>query len=655
MSQQIVRPEDFKTPPGVHQIQGIIYRGEGSPVGQRSSPKLGAIYVDYIAGNIWTCSIINDVTGWQPFYSALKTGISIDTDVQEGDFIGIYGPGAWSNASAALNVTREFPVSGGCEFSAWAAGGQNAIAAFSSTETFNGTSWSISAASLLTAPPTPGSGNLLNLNGAGSQSAAWALGGTNFAGTAYSFMQVFNGDAWSNTSINGLTASAYAASNGTLNSAWHMQGFAGLVGEYFNGSVWARIPANGIFITVGGNKGIGSSNSHFACGGAPSTSSSAYSYTFFYNGYAYFVGNSLNAPRAGHQASGNTLNALISGGTSDLGGGAGTYLTTSEFYNGCTWGAGNPLSISARARGANAGSRNMGIVAGGTTDGTTKLNTTEMHAQTTYRKMNFTRAMGAMNIGTAYGVVNASNTATLMTGDVVSHRLPYRKFFGLNRHQHYSATFYLEAARTVTSITAIAGGTATVVLGTSNTEITKGMLLEVSGSATVANNGLFPVVGVTNGTTLTIKNPNAVTQGASGNAQLVWGNRIVGLPTADITVSGNNVTFNFNLTGTITGNTFLRLITKNSILYVPYASTSGAAGSQYNFGSYVINSITGTTVVCSKIHSQHVTETIACTSTEILNHSIAKDVAEAEDYIFGFNNRMNLITNTSNDTAFERW
>lgn len=654
MTQQIVRPEDFKTPPGVHQIQRMVYRGEGSPIGQKTSPTLGAIYIDYIAGNIWSCSTINDVNGWQPFYTYLQTGITIDTDVQEGDFIGIYGPGTWTNASAATNVARDSTVSGGSEFSAWMAGGQTAVAALSSTETFNGTSWLMSANSLLTAPATPGTGELLNLHGSGSQSAAWALGGTIFAGTAYSFMQTFNGETWTLSSAVGLTITSKGASGGTLYSAWNMLGdFNGLNGEYFNGSSWLRIPLNGIFITIGRNKGNGTSNSHFATGGAISSSGSAYSYTFAYNGFAYFVSNYLNNPRVDHLASGSTLNTLISGGSNDLGGGR-TYYTSSEFYNGCTWGTGNPLSISVRARGANSGSRNMGMIAAGTTNGTTKLSSTELHTQSIYRRLDFTKSLCAIDIGMAYGVTNANYTASNMTGDIITHRVPYKRFFGFNRHQHYSSNFYLESPRAINSIVANVDGTMTVVVATSNLEITKGMLFEITGSATTVNNGIFPVTNFSGGATITVKNPNAMNQGASGNASLLWGNRIIGLPTQMVTV-GSSVDFAFNLTGSLSTNTFHRLIPKNSIVYVPYAATSGAAGSQYNYGTYIVNLMVGNALLCSPIHSKHQTETITCTTVEILTHSIAKSVAEAEDFVLGYNGRMNLNTNTSNDANYDRW
>lgn len=661
MSQAIVRAQDFKNPPGIHQIQKILYRGEGSPIGQKKSPNLGAIYVDYISGNIWSCTIANDVNGWEPFYTQVKNSITIDTNVQEGDFIGIWGPGTWANASANTNVARDSAISDGSEFSAWMAGGKNAIAALSSTETFNGISWLISANSLLTAPAVPGTGNLFNLNGGGSQTAAWALGGQLFAGVVcYGFMQIFNGDTWA-LGPNGLLASSYGASGGTLYSAWHTQGTqVGLsptapLAEYYNGSTWTQIVGNlALPSAIIGQKGIGTNNSNIICGGAISFSGAAFSYSMVFNGYQYVYGAFLNNARVDHQISGSTLNGLVSGGSNSLGGGR-TYYLSSEFYNGCTWGVGNNLSISVRAKGVSSGSRNIGMVAAGTTDGTTKLSSTELHTQSIYRKLDFTNAMGAMDIGIAYGVQNINYTASIMAGDVITHRLPYQRFFGLNKEIHYPSNFYLESSRVINSITANVDGTATVILNTSNTQITKGMLLNITGSATTVNNGIFPVTSFSGGTSVTIKNPNAVNQLASGNATLNWGNRIIGLPTSLITYTAPNVIFTFDLTGTITANTLSKLIGINSIIYVPYATTSGTNGSQYNFGTYVVNSISSNTITCTAIHSQHSTETIVCNTIEILNHSIAKTEAESEDFVLGYNSRMNLITNQSNDANFEKW
>jgi len=654
MSQQIVRAEDFRTPPGIHQIQRMLYRGEGSPIGQKSSPNIGAIYVDYIGGTIWICTIANNVSGWKPFYSQIASSVTIDTDVQEGDFVGIYGPGTWANASANINTAREYPASGGSEFSAWLAGGQTAVAALSSTETFNGSTWAMSANSLLTAPATPGTGELYALNGGGSQTAAWARGGRIFGGlVGYSFTQAFNGDTWALTST-GKNSNAWGASGGTFYSAWYNSDGDG---EYFNGAVWVELPLGALTANVGvtAAKGIGSDNSHFICGGLDSpVGSIRYSGTAFFNGYNYTVGSNLNFSRSSHQIAGNAINATVSGGSSAVSSSI-TCYSLSEFFNGITWGSGSFLSLGVRAAAANAGSRNKMIVAAGTTNGTTKLNTTEIYTQSIYRKLNFANAMGAMKIGIATNVVNASYIANVMSGDIVTHRIPYRRYFGLEKFVHYPSTYFLESIRSITSITANVDGTATVILGTSNTEITKGMLLNITGSATTVNNGLFPVVNFSGGTSVTIKNPNAANQGASGDAALVWGNRIIGLPTTNITYTAPNVIFTFNLTGTISASTLAKLAIVNSVIYVPCAPTSGPAGSQFNFGTYVVNSVSTNTITCSAIHSQHATETIACTTVEILNHTLAKSVSEAEDYVLGFNGRMNLITNSSNDANFEKW
>jgi len=135
--------------------------------------------------------------------------------------IGIFGPGAWSNASANINVARAQSVSSGSEYAGWQAGGVDALGNISSTELFNGTSWLMSANSLLTAPATPGTGNLRRLHGGGSQSSAWALGGQGLADTnVYSFMQVFNGDTWTLNGLNTIFSStSMAAHGGTLYAA----------------------------------------------------------------------------------------------------------------------------------------------------------------------------------------------------------------------------------------------------------------------------------------------------------------------------------------------------------------------------------------------------------------------------------------------------
>src|ERR1035437_4349770 len=102
MAQQaILQVSDFKSGSTVHNIQGVLYRGEGSPLGQRISTQLGALYVDILSGGLWIANSISVNTGWEPFYNQ-ATAITVSSDVQEGDLIGIYGAGSWA-ASGALD------------------------------------------------------------------------------------------------------------------------------------------------------------------------------------------------------------------------------------------------------------------------------------------------------------------------------------------------------------------------------------------------------------------------------------------------------------------------------------------------------------------------------------------------------------------------
>ncbi len=627
MSQQILQTTDFASGNVVHNVQGVLYRGEGSPLGQKTSTQLGAIYIDITSGNLWLANSISSNTGWQPFYSQITTGITVSSDVQEGDLIGIYGAGTWA-ASGNLTASKTGLSGFGSSSAGVMAGGINVTPLFSVSELFNGVTWTAS-------------GNMsqskFSTGSAGSQNAGLIGGGFTTALTSVS--ETFNGTAWSTTG--NLTQSKYLVTGaGSLNAGLMLGGNNAAsvsTSELFNGATW--VAGSGLTQTKQDVTAFGSQNAAAVSGGTTSGSVN-FSTSELFNGSTWNTAAVISQTKSGAGGDGSQNSGLMAGGSNSVG------SSVTELFNGTTWSLSGALPQTV-FEGASSGSQKGAFVAGGIS-GATVLNISQIHSQSTYRRLNYPNLPSATNIGMAYNVSSTTSSASLCRGDIPNTRIASQNMFGFSKHTQESS-IVLEATRNITSITA--SGQTAIITTSSNTNICNGMLLQISNASNTNNNGLFPVISFSGGTQITVKNPNAVTQAsATGTVQLIYGNRLSGLTTTSITVTGGSAVLTFSSAGGLSASNFQRLVKVGGNIYIPYSATSGSAGSSINWGTYRITAVGSLTVTVTTLNAAAATEaSIACTAVEYFAQCFTEKVVPTGSFIMGFNNRLGLVQKAMND------
>lgn len=649
MSQAIITYTDFATASTADQIQGMLYKGQGFPIGVVSSLTAGALYLDSLSGTLWTATAANSTTAWKTFYSQNLPGSTIDTDIQEGDFVALLG-GATFSTSGNLNFTRYNHLSAGSQNATIITLGNStvtssgAISTITSSELYNGATW-VSASNMILSNSSAATGAAVAL---GSQFATFIPQNT------LSISHLFNGSVWSTTGVSiNLSGGPYNASVGTSNAALE----TGTATVWFwNGNTW--------FTQVIGSAGFslnatGSINNSTYWGNNGVVTQTFNGSTFL-NGTVLPVSNpSLASNGYGSAFAATSLYTPSSGPSQQL------------IYNSCTWATGGSEVLNVFGLGAGggvsgaAGSQNAGIISGGyVVAASGPTNGTQQANQKVYRRLTFTNAPTATNIGIAIGTSNANLSANIVYGDVSNLRLPGNNFFGLSPISSQENTrIYLENARTPTavSITINGDGTCTTVLS-SGTNICKGLLLEVSGyvGSLTVNNGFFPVTNFSGTTSITFKNPNAVASvTTTSNFRLCWGNRLSGLTSASITVSGNVGTVTFASVGNLSTTTFAQLVKVGGVIYIPYASASGAAGSALNYGTYRITAVSTSggagsspTISFTSQNTYALTETISCNTIEYWSQAFVESSNIGPSfYRLGYNGKMRLTSKPICDDA----
>lgn len=501
--------------------------GSGSPNGVVSSSVTGSIYNDTTNNIMYLKSTGSGNTGWtqvsaassnvySQHYRNVNITLAVDTGTtyspNVGDLVGIFGAGSWS-ASGNTNISRESAAGGGSQNATWMAGGQNTLASgLSSTELFNGATWSLS-------------GNLnqsraLSFGTIGSQNAGLVTGG--FQSNAFTSTELFNGATWS---LSGnLNLSKYNLSeNGSQNAALATGGAnaangSSTITEFFNGGTWTFV--SNLNTVSGQASALGSQNATLIAGGTLSTGVTV-SNTQLFNGSSWIYSGNLNISRGFGAGSHGSQNAgLVSGGGLTVVTGT---ITSTELFNGSTWSLSGNLN-SSRTLAASGGSQNAGIVMGGEGSGAVALLSTELHNQTTYRKLYPRYLKTSKNIGVMTGITSA--TATVMIQ-------------GYNSSVTYPANMYIIAnKKAICSIaneqnqtTALIVSTVAISNTASNTwiynlesspnllNLVPGMFCWVSGDANAGNNGTFVISQVVTTADLVLKNTNGVTSNPS-NASL---------------------------------------------------------------------------------------------------------------------------------------
>ena len=247
-----------------------------------------------------------------------------------------YNGTSWTDAPV-LNTGRSAGGGNGPQTSAIYFGGIVTPTSTTATETFDGSSWSTSPATLGTAVDEMGSAN----NGT-SNSTALSVGGlVNNAHPQQDATQEYNksanvitAGAWGSAPIMNTARSALgAARNGTQTSCLAFSGYegspAGIKTEEFDGSSWAN--KNSMGTGRYNTPGTGIVTAALAAGGnAPPQSSS----TEEFDGTNWAANpTGLNTARYMGPLTGTQTAALFSGGTDT----SSTMITATETYNGSAW------------------------------------------------------------------------------------------------------------------------------------------------------------------------------------------------------------------------------------------------------------------------------------------------------------------------------
>ncbi len=617
MAQNIIRNEDFKSGSSFNNIRGIIYQGNGSPVNRVNSSNAGAIYIDNYTGQLWVSLNSGQPATWQPYFTDISTSVKVDSDVQEGDLVGIFGAGSWST-SGSLSTVKCFIAGAGSQNAAFVAGGDLTSGGGSFTsvsELFNGSTWTTS-------------GNLSTskdgMSGAGSINAALIVGGTTFAART-NLTELFNGANWSTSGVLSV-AKVNMAAGGTQNAAFVAGGLTSgttNVTELFNGSVWTT--SGNLSTSKNAPAGAGSQNAAFVAGAGFIASE-------LFNGSSWYIsGNSL-ITRSFAAASGSQNSGLVAGGQTI----SATFVTAaSELFNGSTWSATGALSRARRGLIA-AGTQNAGLAAGGTTF-SAPLSLTELHNQSIYRKLTYSSAQSAVNIGMAYNTSNTSLTASVMRGDLPSTYVTPNTWFGVSRYNNVdNQSFVSSNTATISSITTVDTNQATLNLSTAlTTGFAIGSLLLISDGTRV------PIIGGTVSAPIVRWENVSSSASTSLTVGCIWGQRI--------TFSAMNITSSAT-TATVTQTATLQYsqIYKGRVgdlLMIPYSNPSGANGSSIYYGSY---QITNVTYPATDIVAYTITLPTAINGSDtniggitLLQQLVCNTNAlSAEDVILGYRNKM---------------
>ena len=403
-------------------------RGVGAPAGTQTSglvaggegPSSGVNSTEEYNGTSWTSG------GNLPATVRFNTGFGTQTAAVSLGGMQAPSPGArlatankydgssWT-ATGSLNTARRGAATGGSQTSGIAMGGDTPPYS-NVTEEFNGNTFSNGGNLNTTRAFAGGSG--------ATQDAALTFGGVTPSPGPTNATESYNGSSWTtspatlsvsrygghvgitapntstiyyggqppatasteeyNKSTNTVTAAAWS-SGGNLNTArsYNMPAMqspqtAGLIAggesprktnvEEYNGSAWSE--QNDIPAATNAGAGAGTQTSGIVFGGYTGTASNS---SFEYDGSNWTSGGNLNTARQGMAGFG-TQGACISAGGDDVTGSP-RYVSVCESYNGTSWANTTSLPGVRQLGLGNAGTSTAGLVFGGY-DGSTRLNTT---------------------------------------------------------------------------------------------------------------------------------------------------------------------------------------------------------------------------------------------------------------------------------------
>lgn len=489
MSRQILREQDFLDG-NLNNIKNFLYKGFGPPSSLTSNDSLGALYVDNNNGDIWVATLTNTSStyGWKPYSAVIQDNVKLSQEVQEGDVVALCGFGTWSQA-ANLNVTTNNAGYLGNFSSALKYTGANPSNVYASTtEVFNGQSWSIGPNATETTT---------SIGASGSFNSGLLAGGLQQVPGFIALIKTFhfNGSAFS--AGGNLSISRYFMGQcGTQLASSVVGGFdstftAVTSCQYYNGTSWFS------FANVSRTRPVGAAGSQNAIIAMMGLTSSN-TFCELFNGSSWSAGASVANLTA--LTSTNYANGVVGTQNSALAMGLGSATSFSAMFNGSSWILdNNGFTFSTSAKGA--GNTQKSIWGNFTLK-------TYAHTQDVYRRLNASNAFNASSIGMAYKVpvFSYSLTASVISGQLPGF-VPSNTFFGLSTWNsggmsNNSATYseYPQALTNTLSIASpvsVTGGLATVAFGSGNA--ISGMYLQRTGDLGAEQ---YPIVSAIGGSLL---------------------------------------------------------------------------------------------------------------------------------------------------------
>jgi hypothetical protein len=287
-----------------------------------STQEYNSTAMHYWNGTSWAAANArNTAKGGQAAFGAEDAAVLAGGFPSESNITEVYDGTNWTSGNT-MNTGRNQIAGAGTQTDGLAFGGDRppTEAAQTTIESWDGTSWATSPATLATARTRAGAGR-------NTASGTWIAGGIGPGGGG----EGFNVTEEYNKSINTFTAAAWA-SGGTLNTARQRTGGFG-----------------------------GAQTSAVTAAGATAPPASALNKTEEYNGTSWTEGNAVNTARYNMTAFGTEPAGVLAGvGTPSV-----TYGGTTEEYNGSTWTTVNPYAAPGVNYRSSNGTLTAGLLAGG--------------------------------------------------------------------------------------------------------------------------------------------------------------------------------------------------------------------------------------------------------------------------------------------------
>ena len=349
-------------------------------------------------GTSWTsANARNTAKGGQAAFGSQTAAVLAGGFPDNSNITELYDGTNWTSGNT-MNTGRQQVAGSGTQTSGVAFGGDRppSEAAQTTIESWDGTSWATSPATLATARARAGAGR-------NTAAGTWIAGGIgpNGGGEGFDATEIYE------NSINTVTAAAWAsggamttartglASAGTQTANVFIGGqmsnspFAPLnTVELYNGTTWSSNPNNAPY-SASNNCGTGTQTAALSWGGYPNVTT-----TLEFDGSAFSTGGSLST---GRELTSNNIGVQTAAVAASGFQRPGTYPTQSEEYNGTAWTAGGAVNTP-RYSAAGAGTETASVISGGIEPG--QLSATEEYNGSSWTTVN-ARPYAGGNAGTS--------------------------------------------------------------------------------------------------------------------------------------------------------------------------------------------------------------------------------------------------------------